>query len=90
MQNISELNIIDLENDGIYDTESKSSKKVEITIDETDNNLITDMDNKRMNMLGIVKQQKYFYNENSDDEEFNRLQNSLIKSNRIHYESEDG
>lgn len=48
------------------------------------------MDNKRMNMLGIVKQQKYFYNENSDDEEFNRLQNSLIKSNRIHYESEDG
>ncbi|CAD8082469.1 unnamed protein product [Paramecium sonneborni] len=90
LENVEEINIIDLENDGLYedDEQIKRNKNHQdvIIIDETDNNLITDMDNKRMSMIGIAKQQKLFYEHNSDDEEFNRFEKSIIKSNKVSYD----
>ena len=59
LENVEEINIIDLENDGIYEEDEQrnrnKNKQNVIIIDETDNNLITDMDNKRMSMIGIAK-----------------------------------
>ncbi|CAD8171490.1 unnamed protein product [Paramecium octaurelia] len=90
LENVEEINIIDLENDGIYEDDQpvkrNQNQQNVIIIDETDNNLITDMDNKRMNMIGIAKQQKLFYEHNSDDEEFNRFEKNIIKSNKVSYD----
>ncbi|CAK88970.1 unnamed protein product (macronuclear) [Paramecium tetraurelia] len=90
LENVEEINIVDLENDGIYedDQQVRRNKKQQnvIIIDETDNNLITDMDDRRMNMIGIAKQEKLFYEHNSDDEEFNRFEKNIIKSNTVSYD----
>ncbi|CAD8162820.1 unnamed protein product [Paramecium octaurelia] len=90
LENVEEINIVDLENDGIYEDNQqvRRNKKQQniIIIDETDNNLITDMDNRRMNMIGIAKQEKVFYEHQSDDEEFNRFEKNIIESNIVSYD----